>query len=489
MTPAIPSLRTVAAKSAAWYGATRVWAQLTSWAITVVLARWLTPQDYGLFAIALSVLTVLELLQEFGLGTAIIQRQDLIRRQLNGVFWVVTGTSVVLTLGVVILAEGIGNLYGEARLTWVLRLLALTFLLNSLGTVPYSLLTKALDLRRRSVAEAGGITASALTAVSLAYLGYGVWALVWGHVARAVVLNGLLSRFAGWRPGLDSTTSGLAGILAFGLRISGGQMVGSASLVLNTGILARLLGATSVGLYAMGQSIAEGPHRVTTAIINQLSLPIFSRFQSDPAALRHYYLQISRYLAVVSLPVQIGLALVAAELVAVLLSDTWKEIVWPLRLFCIEGVLVVSTLSCSPLLTARGRAALLLNRSVLSMLIMSAATVAGAQFGLVGVGVARIVAVLPLRLTLLFPALQELDLRLGEYVGVMQSCFWATGIMAGVVILAHHVLPFPAGSVGMLAGKVCVGAVAYGLAVVALDRSLGAEIVTITRDVVSPSKA
>src|SRR4029077_16823976 len=73
------TLRTLAVKSAAWYGATRLWGQLISWAVTVLLARMLAPEDYGLYAIALSVLAMVELLQEFGLGTALIQRQDLTR--------------------------------------------------------------------------------------------------------------------------------------------------------------------------------------------------------------------------------------------------------------------------------------------------------------------------------------------------------------------------------------------------------------------------
>ena len=89
------SLRTRAVKSAAWYGATRLWGQLISWAVTVLLARLLAPEDYGLYAIALSVLAMVELLQEFGLGTALIQRQDLTRAQVSAVFWVRTSQKSV----------------------------------------------------------------------------------------------------------------------------------------------------------------------------------------------------------------------------------------------------------------------------------------------------------------------------------------------------------------------------------------------------------
>ena len=149
------SLRTRAVKSAAWYGATRLWGQLISWAVTVLLARLLAPEDYGLYAIALSVLAMVELLQEFGLGTALIQRQDLTRAQVSAVFWVVASTSLLLTGLTMVAAGAISRIYGEPGLAWPLRLLCLTFLLNSLGTVPYSLLTKNINLRRRSRRPSG----------------------------------------------------------------------------------------------------------------------------------------------------------------------------------------------------------------------------------------------------------------------------------------------------------------------------------------------
>jgi O-antigen/teichoic acid export membrane protein len=256
------SLRTRAVKSAAWYGATRLWGQLISWAVTVLLARLLAPEDYGLYAIALSVLAMVELLQEFGLGTALIQRQDLTRAQVSAVFWVVASTSLLLTGLTMVAAGAISRIYGEPGLAWPLRLLCLTFLLNSLGTVPYSLLTKNINLRRRSLAEAFGVTASALVALSLAYLGFGVVALVVGHLARAVVLNVGLAFFAGWAPTLEVDFRGMRKLLSFGMSVAGSQLVATFTTTTNTFVIARLLSSTAVGLFSMAQAhsaIARAP--------------------------------------------------------------------------------------------------------------------------------------------------------------------------------------------------------------------------------------
>ncbi len=116
-------LRRRAVKSTAWFGVTRIGVQVSSWLVTIVLARLLTPGDYGLFAMALSILAFVEIFQEFGLGAAIIQRQQVTREQLNGVFWIVVGASALLTAFVFLPADVAGAFYAEPQLPALLRVL------------------------------------------------------------------------------------------------------------------------------------------------------------------------------------------------------------------------------------------------------------------------------------------------------------------------------------------------------------------------------
>jgi teichuronic acid exporter len=473
-----PPLRALAVKSAAWYGATRLWAQVLAWVVTIVLARLLTPGDYGLFAITISVLAVFEMLQEFGLGEAIVQRQNLTARQLNAMFWMVLAISAFLG-GLTFAGAGLlGQFYGDPRLASTLRVLSLSFLLNAVGMVPFNLLTKAIDLRRRSLAEALGAAASALVALTLAYLGFGVWALVLGHLGRSVVLNGALFAFAGWIPGRDVAFDGMKSIVGFGLRMTGTHLVGNLAPAAATFALARLLGASAVGLYAMAQSLAEAPHRISTGMINQVSFPVFSRLQDDRASLTAYFLRISKYLAVVSLPMQVGLMLVAPDLVVVVLSEKWQE-----------STLVILTLAASPLLTARGKVDLLLRRSFLSFTGTTLATLAGIPFGLVGVAVARLVAMVPIRLSILVPSLRDLGLPFSGFLASLRSPFFASVIMATAVVLVRDLLPESAGHLERLVVGVAVGAVAYPAALLLLDRRVATEVKEMARDLFSRSKA
>ena len=154
-------LKTRIAKSTLWYTATRIWVQAVSWGVTIVLARILSPQDYGLFALSLAFLSFLELFQELGLGVAIIRHQELTNQQLNAIFWIIFLTSTLIVAFVFFSADLMSWFYGDARLVWILRALSLIFLITSVGSVPYSLLTKNIDFRHRSLAEAYGVVTSA----------------------------------------------------------------------------------------------------------------------------------------------------------------------------------------------------------------------------------------------------------------------------------------------------------------------------------------
>lgn len=483
-----PPIRAQAVKSAAWYGVTRLWGQLLSWGVSILLARLLMPADYGLFAIAVSITMLVEMLQDFGLGTAIVQRQELTRPQLNAVFWVVVTSSLAITTTTFLTAEWIGVFYAEPRLTWVLRVLCLTFLLNSLGMVPYSLLTKALNLRHRSLADVSGTTIGSGAALVLAYLGFGVWALVLGQLTRATVINGMLFVLSRWTPGLEVSREGLGDVLLFGVRIASMHIIGNLSPTTSVFILARVLGGAAVGLFSMAQSLAEAPHRISTAIINQVSFPVFSRLQGEPELLASYFLKISKYLAVISLPVQVGLILVSADLVPVLLSAKWEAMVAPFQIICLESTVVVLTLTASPLLTALGRANLLLGRSFFSVSTMIAATLLGVPFGLTGVALARLIAMIPLRLTLLLPCLWALEVRMGTYLRQLISPALATALMAGAVVIARHALAADGSPVERLVVSVVAGAATYVPAILFLDRTLSSDLRDVAKDLFSTSK-
>lgn len=484
-------LRTRAIKSTAWYIGTRVWIQALAWGVTIALARLLTPADYGLFAMALAVITLLELFQEFGLGVAIVQRQTLTRPQLNAIFWITSGASLVLVTAAWLGAPLAARFYAEPRLTWMVRLLGLTFLLNALGLVPYNLLTREIDFRRRSLAEAAGVLASSAVAITLASLGYGVWALVLGQVVRTAVRNAGMALLCRWVPTLAVSFDGMGDILGFGLRIAGSVALGSLSGVVNTAIIGRFLGGHDLGLYGMASALGESNplHKLSTQAINQLSLPVFSKLQDQEELLRRYFLKITKYLALIAVPGQIGMALVARDLVVLLLSERWIGSIHLIEVLAVGGVFYVLPLPSAPVLTSRGRAQALLRFSAVLVVVLGGAILVGAQFSITGVVLAYIVAFPALRLYLLSLALAELSLSARAYAANIAAPLAATGVMAAAVLAAQGPLTRVDAVLPRLALEVALGAAAYAGSLLLIDRGLGTEMKGIVQAMVAGSRA
>ncbi|MCI0547884.1 MAG: lipopolysaccharide biosynthesis protein [Candidatus Rokubacteria bacterium] len=479
-----------AVKSTAWYVANRAWTQGISWLVTIVVARLLTPADYGLFGMSMGVIAFLELFQQLGIGTAIVQRRDLTRPQVNALFWLYAGASLVVSLLAVALAPLAARFYGEPRLIGLINALGLVFLLNALGTVPYSLLTREIDFRRRSLAEALGALVSSAAAIGLAWGGAGVWALVGAHLASAVVRNISLMILCGWLPGLDASFRGVGEMLRFGLKVGSTLVVETLSGVANTALLGRILGPTALGYYSMARSLGRNPfHKLSTAAINQLSLPVFSRLQREDGPLRSYFLRISKYLAVIALPMQCGIALVAHDLVLVLLGDKWLPIVPIFQILTIGSLASVLSLPAPPLLTARGRPGRALHVSAAVALLTFPGYLIGTRWGLLGVAVTWAIIFTPLRCYLIGLALRELGLGPGPYLRNLLSSILATVAMIAAVLLVRAATPGIEGAIERLARDIAIGAASYVGVLLLHDRSFGHEMKTIAKTLVAGSRA
>lgn len=483
------NLRTRAIKSTGWLLTFRLGSQFLSWAVSIFIARFLTPADYGLFAMALTVVASMELLRELGLGTAIVQRQDLTAGHLNTIFWIVASMSAALVAALWIGAEAAAAFYAEPRLVWVLRILGVTFLLNVIGFVPYSLLTKEIDFRRRSIAAMIGAVSSSVVALSLAYLGYGVWALIIGQLTNAAIFNAALVIAARWLPGFRLSFRDIAEILKFGLRLSAVSAIGLGSPIANRALVGRFLGGPALGLFTMAETLAEAPHRISSAAIHQLSLPIFAKLQSEDAELRRYFLKITKYLALATLPAQIGMALVAQDLVVVLLTAKWTPMVALFQIFCVGNVFYILALPPYPLLVARGRAGTLLKFNGAAAIATATAILLGTQVSLLAVGIAWLIAFVALKIVLLSLALREVGITVRSYLKNILPSIIAAIVMSVTVFAARYL--DVTGSVGIqrLAFEVILGASVYVAMLLVVDRKLVTEVKSIVHEMFISSRA
>jgi O-antigen/teichoic acid export membrane protein len=480
-----------AVKATAWFGGTRLCLQMVMWVVGIALARVLSPADYGVFAMAMAVIAFLDMFQELGLGTAIVREHGLTRPQVNALFWVVIALSTAVTTVAFLIAPVASTFYGQPQLTGLLRALAAAFLLNSLGMVPFSLLTREIEFRGRSLAEAAGALSQGAVAIVLAWNGQGVWALVGGHLARSVVRNIGMLVASGWVPGLDVRFEGLGRVMRFGLHVSGATIVANLGLFVRRAVVGRYLGSHDFGMWDMAGSLGErNPvHKVSTSVINQLSLPVFAKLQREEAQLRRSFLQISRCLAILSLPMQVGMVLIAHDLVALLLTEKWLPVVPLLQVFSLAGIFSILPLPAAPLLTARGHADVVFRVTLVSGVVRTLGKLAVAPWGLVGFAAAWATLLPASRVWLLLLSLRESRLGVGAYVRAISSAAVATAVMAAVVLGVRAAGAEPDVLLARMIFDVVLGAAVYTLALLAIDRRLGVEMRLIATALVAPSRA
>jgi len=479
-------LRTRAIKSLGWLLSFRLGSQVLSWIVTIYIARFLTPADYGIFAMALTVVAGIELLRELGMGSAIIQRKDLTAQHLNTIFWIVAIVSTTLVIVLWVGAELAASFYAEPRLFWVIRILGLNVLFNVVGFIPYSLLTKEIDFRRRSVAAMMGALSSSVVAVILAYQGYGVWALIAGQLTNAAIFNAALVLAARWLPGFQLSFQNMGAILKFGLRLGAVSAIALCSPITNRILVGRFLGGSALGLFTMAEALAEVPHKLSSAVIHQLSLPIFSKLQNEDAELRKYFLKITKYVALATVPAQIGMALVAHDLVVLLLTAEWAPMVTLFQIFCVGNLFHVLSLPPYPLLTARGRAKTLLRLNVAAAVVTAAAIVLAAQINVLAVAIAWLIAFVTFKIALLFLALREMGITGRSYIRNISASLVGTLVMSAAVLTSQSASIGFSQELERLAFEIALGISVYLAIVFWVDTKLAAEIRGIARDMVRP---
>jgi O-antigen/teichoic acid export membrane protein/glycosyltransferase involved in cell wall biosynthesis len=445
-----------------WTGGMRWFAQVVSWGATLVVARLLTPAEYGLVGMAVVYGGFVELVSDFGLGAALVQRRGLEADRIARVGGLAVLMGVLLFLVSVAVARPIAAFYGEPAVAGIIIVLAVNYVLAGIQLVPQSLLIR--ELRFRQLAWLRGAEALSLTAwtVTLAVLQAGYWALVIGLVASKLTATILVLI---WKRHPVASPFPL-GPIASEIRFGWQYMVSNIAWYLYTtadiAIVGRVLGKGILGAYSIAWNLASVPVERIAAPLGDVFRGIFSAVQNDRPALARYLCVLSEGLAVVTFPLAVGLALVADDCIPVLLGDQWLAAIAPLRLIALYAMVrSVSTLY-APILVATGHNRLNMRFNIIAAVLMPPLFLLGTRWGMVGVAAAGLAGYTAFVVTLsLRRVLQIVQLSFGSYLRSLAPAVIATGIMSLAVVLVGMAGLADPGSLTRLLLEVAVGALSY----------------------------
>lgn len=445
----------------AWTAGAKWLSQLVSWPSLLIVARFLSPADFGIVEMAGFYFIVTNVMAEFGIGTAVLQMQEL-ERSIVAQINTIAMLSGVAAFGVSVLAAPLlADFFRVPALTHVVVITSVTFLLTAFQAVPLALLQRDMDYRRLSVQESVQALVTAVTSVGCAYAGLGYWSLIAGNLggrASAIALTNF------WRPVPFAVPrwKQVKTPLRFGMEIAAQRISWSVYLMSDGIVIGRTLGQSLLGTYRMAINIASAPAEKIGMLIMRVTGPLFARVQTDIHLTRRYFLILSEVMITAILPLVMGLVVVAPEAIHLLLGPKWAGAAAPLRWLAIFTVIRTLNSLAGQVLTSLRFTKFSMWMSFLGTAVMPVSFYVASRWGIGAVAAAWVV----MSPVTFFPTMaklfREIDCSLLEYLKSLQPALIGSAVMVTAVWGVQQIAPGHWPAWGRLGVEVLTGGVAYG---------------------------
>ncbi|MBX2886665.1 MAG: lipopolysaccharide biosynthesis protein [Granulosicoccus sp.] len=432
---------------------------------TIVLAWILVKEDFGLAGYALVFVTFIEILEGFGVESALVyhdEEEDL----LVNAFWISAFMGVFITLAVYFSAPVAAWIFDDDRAIPLVQALSATFFFTGLRIVPKALLSRRMQFKLLAIPELFKVIFKGVAAISLAIYGFGPWSLIWSVVIGMAVEMFVLWMLVDWRPVFRFVfkVEKIKPLLSYGSGLIGMSIVGTLIANIDYVFVGRLLGASALGVYMLGFRL---PTLLISPIIQSLSkvlFPLSARKQTDHASLVQGWKYSIRYISILCVPLGVGMAAVSAAMVPALFGDKWIETIPVVAAIAIQNVLIAFAWHTGDIYKAIGRIKPLFWLNVIQLLItLPALYFAASVFGTVGaVAFAHVVAAALMVFVRLFDMSRVMSISLKEISWLLFHPILAGTVMAAVVVMVDRSLASLDYSVWIrLLVDIAVGGVVY----------------------------
>ncbi|BAL23287.1 lipopolysaccharide biosynthesis protein [Azoarcus sp. KH32C] len=360
----------------------------------VVLARLLSPADYGLLAMVTAIVGIGEVLRDFGLSSAAVQARSVSPQQRSNLFWINGAIGLLLALVVFAAAPAIASFYAQPLLQPIAEALALSFLLNGLATQYRAQLNRDMRFGRLAAAEVGGQALGLAAGVTLALRGHGHWALVAQQLGQAAATLLLLVATTGWRPGLPRRGAGMGAFLRYGGNLMSTQLVAYASRNIDALIIGQRFGADLLGLYNRAYQLLMLPLNQINAPATTIALPVLSRLAEDRERYARFLLHGQSVMLHLVVAVFAFACAQAEPLIVLVLGSHWAPAVPIFQILAVGGVFQAAAYASYWVFLSKGLAGSNLRFTLSSRLLLIAGIVVGAQWGTQGVATAYAAGIL-----------------------------------------------------------------------------------------------
>jgi len=437
---------------------------------TIILARLLIQEDFGVAGYALVVINFLDVLNDLGIGSALIYHKEEAETT-DTAFWLGIMVSLALLLICWVMAPFVGEFFNDDRSIAVTRILALTFPLSALGNVHRMLLLKGLAFRRKFIPDVSKALSKGLLSIVLAASGFGAWSLIWGQIGGTAIAVVALWWVLPWRPTFRFSMRSARLLLSYGLNIVAVNII--AVLILNVDYLfiGRFLGAAALGVYTLAFRIPELLIIQFCNVVTRVIFPVYAKMRNEPESLRNGFLGATRYIALITIPIGLGMALVAEPFVLTIFTDKWLDAIPVMRAISIYALLTSLYYSAGDIYKAQGRPGILTTLGILNVLLLVPALwgVMSLSKTIVAVAWTQATVTFFMSILRLLVASRMLDTPFREVLNALKPAV-VSGLLMSIPVWGTLVLTAAMPPVVQLSLSIMIGIVAYVAALWWMER-------------------
>ena len=414
--------------------------QLMSFIVFLVLARLLDPESFGLVAMATVAVAFFRIFKEFGFGAAVIQRENLESGHLDTAFWTDILVNVVMMTITLLSAKWISNLYNEPRLEVIIQVLSLLFLLAALSQVQASILRRNLEFKVLAIRTLIAEVIGGVTGIACAIYGLGVWSLVARQLTAAIIGTFILWVLSDWRPGLKVSKRYFNDLFGFSANMFAANIVNFFGSRSDAFLIGYVLGPVSLGYYTIAQRFILLLTKFLGGAVNKVAWPAFARLQDNPEKIRHGFYSASKLLALVVMPIFLGIYSVAEELVPLMFGSQWVQSIPILKILVFVGIIHSMNKMYDSIIVSIGRPGIWLSLRIAISISNVIGFFIALRWGLEGVALAYVIVAYAYLPVYLYTLNILVDIRALKYFGVLVAPITAAILMACSVIVIKTIL-------------------------------------------------
>ncbi|MEH1988904.1 MOP flippase family protein [Nostoc sp.] len=459
------SLKQSAVSGIKWSFASQLGRQIMQLLTTIVLARFLSPNDFGLVSMATITTGFMTLFSDLGTSAAIIQRKQVSDSLVSTLFWVNGIFGILASFILIVCAPLVTYFYQEPRVTELLRVLALTFIISGFSIAHKAILEKKLDFKTLAKIENAAVFLGAILGIVSAFTGFGVWSLVIQTLTVAAITSILLWSTSQWKPQFIFCFSDLKEVSSFTLNLTGftifNYFVRNSDYIL----IGRFLSSQDLGYYTLAYRIMVYPIQGISAVVGRVMFPILSKIQDDNAKFRSIYLKAITRISLITFPLMTGVFVLSEPLILAFFGPQWRPVIILVMILSPLGLIQSVAMTVGYIYNIKDRTDLLFGWGIATGFPAIIAFGIGLHWGIIGVATAYNIYYLCL---VTYPCFaipfRLIELPMGD-LGLVLWRPWVTSLIMLIVISAlKFILPTSLGSIWILVILVPLGILSYLLA-------------------------